>query len=751
MAQGKTPFIDATTAADAFDESQKWMKPFFEPIDEFERIARNKPSPKIPEGLPKITDGTMAAIIQEDPKRIVQTTPTGLVTSISHPEYSKPADIILRQELIPKYNRMGSMIQKSWNMISRAKTVGRATSYTFLCHDEDDIRTDFIIPYTKDIIDEKGKVFAGDNNIRFMRSWYTLRDLKAILNSEQARQKKNKSYASDWDLKLLANMINSSPTAKPAEQQTPAEREKSADAGGYEVIHVFQNGIGAEYYSFAPRFEAKKMLRVKVSSDPRGRIPLDDLYNNVDGSNPMGRGQVELSGGVQNLMDQQMQMFQYMSLMEMAPPMKVFGNINASKLPMKPQAYWKMGSQAAGNDVVPLTISNFALQGYTPNAQFLQSKIFQLNNSQDSSIPSASGNTGQSKTQAGVEMSAARLGVSDNYVRQQFEGWFERQSETSLNIYFSEEKRTRLIDLDKEDLQELSKTKAASMLTKEGKLEVKFANIKDIKFKFTVNAGSSEVKEDAENVDKLIQTMELAKQTPSEEVMQKIPGLFKLIVKEIGAEGVDELFPEDQTDENGQPIQQPQAPAGPDPEQLMQMVQQVAAETVQQALQEEKANKPQPDPMLDLIKALGLKYDQLPAEARAIVLETTGLGTGSDDPVQTKHDLEKLSALQSAEEFERGPEEKEADRQFQREQSQAQAQSQQNGQSSGPSQSEGQQTPAPDPLTDSITPDEEQVVSALTDRGFTEDDIEQAIVMLRQGMPLEQVIPTIAAKYQGVA
>ncbi len=746
MADNKTPFIDRNTARDAFDESNKWLRPYFEPIEELERIARNKPSPKIDPALPKITDGTMAAIIQEQPKRIIQQAPTGLVEAKGHEEYSKLGDIVLHKELIPMYNRQGDILQKGWNIVGKAMTWGRSTSYTFYTSTGGKMHTDFVIPYVKDIITEKGKVYAPDSNIQFMRSWYGKRDLKGILQWEQKLEKKDKNYKSDWDLKLLADLIEGSTSSKPADLQTPAEKERGGgDAGGFEVIHAFQTGVGAEIYSFSPHFEDGRPLRVKINRDPRGKIPLDHMYCNIDLSNPLGRGQVELSGGIQNLMDQQMQMFQFMSTVEMDPPKKIRGNLNPAKLKMRPGAAWLMGN-GGQNDVEPYAVSNFALQNFGANYGLMKSTILGLNSSQDSSISAESGSPTQSKTQAGVEAQQARLGVSDNYLRKQYEKFHEDQSETSLNIYFSEMRGNADIKLDKADRLELEKTKSAEFINEEGNLTVPYSKIKDVVLNFTVNSGTSEVKEDSENVDKLSQSLELATKVPDPKVQEKVYDIFKLLVKEIGAEGVDEIFPEDQTDENGQPVeQQPEQP-----QMTPEMVQQMVMETVGQAMEEMKAQeKPQEDPTLALIKALGLKYDQLPPQARQIVLASTGFGSADDDnddmagdPVQTKHDLEKLSALNQADAHEREPEQRREEREFSQSQSQSKTTPQQKAAPVAPSEEMPDMSAEP-------SEEEQAVIEALAQRGFSEDDIEQAVVMLRQGSPLEEVIPTIGAKYGG--
>lgn len=697
------------------------MDRYFEPLDELERLARNKPSPKISPELPRITDGTLAAIVQEQPKRIIQQAPTGLLECKDYPEYAKMADIVLREELIPAYNRMGNMLQKSWSITGKAMTYGSAASYTFFTSTNGKFHTDFILPYAKDIIGEKGKVFAPDSNIGFMRSWYQERDIDAIINREKLLMQKFPSYKPEWDLKLLQQFKSAGAAGKPADLQTPAEKEKGGDSGGFQVIHAFQVGVGAEFYSFSPQFEDGKPLRTKLNQDPRGNMPLDWLYCNIDHSNPLGRGVVELSGGVQNLIDQQMQMFQFITTMLMAPPMQVWGNPKRHTLKYMPNAIWKMGN-SQNNMVKPLDINNQAIQNFPNNYGLLKSQIFNLNSAQDHSVAAESGNPSQSKTQAGVKASEARLGVSDNYLRKQFESWFQDQSETSVNVYFSEMRGQRFLTLEKDDIKEIAKTEAAQFLTQGGKLRIPFTKIKDVSFRFHVDASSSEIKEDVENAEKLAQSLELIQKSQDPQVRAAEVKVTKLLLQEIGAEGTDDLFPEEELDVNGQPVAPQQT--GPDPAQLQEMV----AQMIQEAMQAQKAQGE--DPMLQLIKALGMKFNDLPEGARQLVLEHTGFNTGEPTPQDRKDDIETLDAINRAD---------------------PKDDMQPGAQKPGGANKQNPMSPAMSPQQPQQEPglddDETEFAKALFNRGFEENDVEQAIVMKRQGMPVPQIIQTIGAKY----
>lgn len=752
-----TPFIDADTAYDAYDESRKWLKPYFEPLDEFERIARNKPSSQIPDELPKVVDGTMAAIVQENPKRIIQQIPTGLVGCKDYAEYAKIADIILTEDLIPMYNRMGDMLQKSWNMVGKAMTWGRSASYTFYTQTNGRLHTDFTIPYAKDVLSEKGKVFAPDSNVAFLRSWYQKRDIQATINREEAWEKNIKGYKSDWDIPALKQWMETGASAKPADQMTPAEREKGGDTGGYELITAFQEGAGAEFYSFAPRFKDSsngKNLRTKINKDPRGKMPIDFLYCNIDLSNPMGRGQVELSGGVQNLIDQQMQMFQFLTTFLMAPALQVWGKVNKASLKFQPNAIWDMGDNLANNKVEPYAVNNAAIQQFSDNYALLKSQIFNLNNTQDNSISASVGNVSQSKTQAGVQASQARLGVSDNYLRKQYESWFEAQSETSINIYFSEMTGEKTKQLTPQQVKDFEKTEAKKFVDKKGVLTIPYKEINDAVFRFKVDPSTSEVKEDSDNAEKLTEVLKVMEGSQDPSIQQKIPQIIKLIIDEIGAEGTDDLFPEldpnNQDNQGGQAGQQPGAPGAVDPNQIMQMVQQM----VQQEMQAQKqAPKPlgesvawKPGDLTDneraqALQQVGIQADQQPItpnqQAQDAKTNLDATKTAVDiHKTAHQHTLDMHNAATTASQPQQDPNNPQADQNSSNAGTAPSSTSVDNGQ---PGQL--------DHLNAPLRPEEEQIVHALTHQGYGEADIEQAITMLRSNVPTDQIMQVLGAKH----
>lgn len=707
------PFIDATTAMQAYEESKKWLRPYFEPIDEYERIARGKPSTNIPKNLPRVTDGTVSSIITDNPKQVIQQEPTGINKCHEYPEYAQVADYKLTHTLIPMANRQGTELQKDWIMTSKALTWGRSTSYSFFTTTNGIMHVDFVIPYVKDILTEKGKVYVPDSNIRMMRSWYQKRDIKAIINREKWLEQNIPGYKTDWNLKMLADFIEGGASAKPSEVMTPAEREKGGDTGGFEVIHAFQVGKNAEFYSFSPQYKDGETFRTKMNTDPRGLMPFDDMYYEIDLSNPNGRGIPETQGGKQNLIDQQMQMFQYVSTMMQAPPAITFGNVNKATMKMKPNAIWDGGN--GNNRVEFLKIDNTQIANFANNYGLLKSQILQgASSNQAATISSEAGNPSFSKTQAGVQAQQSQMNISANYLRKQFEEWKGKQWETAINIYFSEMKGKEEIRLDAEDLKDFQSGPAKKFL-KEDKLVIPFKEIEKVAFKFEVDPSSSEVKEDSENADKLKEVYALVSQDPDPEIQKKKTRLLKILIDEIGAEGTDDLFPElDEggTDENGQPIngqeQQPQMT----PEMVQQMVMQTVQQMMEQSdMDDKKAQRELKSRELDLKEQQFHADTTLKADKQA----------HDQEMAETKHHDENEKAIVSTLQGLELPEEGE------------------NGQVEGPPV----QQEAGEPLDGQLSPDEEQLVHFILMNGGDENACEQAVLMARQGVPIDEIIQAV--------
>jgi hypothetical protein len=459
-------YIKEADLAQRYKDAQTFMNPLFEVLDEYERIARNRPHPGIAKNLPKITDGTLAALIQEQPKRIIQQIPSGKIVAKSK-WLEIVGGFILTHEIIPNSNQVAALIQKCWAVTSKTLTYGAQPAFVQFINRGEYFGTDFTLPYIKDVFLEPGKLSDRDSNVIFMRAYYQPNQIDSIIDKEKmlkaSAKKRGEEYESTWDLTVLESLKDQLQD-KDKLAQTPNERDKAQNVKGYiEIVHCFQRGIGAQFYSFAPRLgDGENVVRRKKNPDPRGFIPIHYMYANVDLSNPLGRGSVEISGGMQNLLDSEVQSYQYMRTLMLNPPVMRYGSVVKASLKYAPGAIWDMGD-SANNKVEIAKLESASLQQFAQNYGLIKSQILNLNSSTDTSVSSESGNPGFSKTQAGVKANEQRLGISDNYIRRQFESWFEEVIETEINLYFAERHGVQELTVDDDTANKLKQLDPSSV------------------------------------------------------------------------------------------------------------------------------------------------------------------------------------------------------------------------------------------------------------------------------------------------
>lgn len=508
-----------------FKDSEKAMNPLFLPLKEYERLGRNEPHPGIDPAYPKTTDGTLASIAQETPKRYIQQLPTGTVETSMGTWMDIFAQWKLLEDIIPHANCQADVLQKSWQAGTKSMWYGSQPAYVFIENEADYMGANFKLPYITHVYYERGKISARESNFIFMEAWYQESDIDYIIYREKKLKKEDPEYKGKWDIKELED-VKKKKQAKQEDQKNPQERKSGgsadSDTEGIRIIHAFQKGVGAKFYSFAPDYSESasvKIVRTKVNPDPRGVIPIHTLYYNVDFSNPLGRGAIAMTGGMQNLIDSHVQAFQYMQALNMNPPIKKKGNVPKGAIKFIPNAIIDLGNDPNA-DIEPLTINSQAITNFPTTYGLMKSQILALNASNDTTVSAKSGDPASSKTPAGVEATMQRMGVSDNYARKQFETWIADIYETSLNLTFAETTGVR-----EETLDEKTADKLRIELEKDpegignqviifdamnsNKVYVDYDMLGEEPVYFKVDASTSQVKDDQNQVESLATTKEL--------------------------------------------------------------------------------------------------------------------------------------------------------------------------------------------------------------------------------------------------
>lgn len=537
-------FLTTENVFKRYSESKSYTEKLTEPFDEFERIALNKPFDGIDPRYPKTTDGTTASIIRKTGKRVVQQLPTGVITSDDESAWLPIiAQFIYTNKILPYANDEYDLIQKCWTYIEKSLTFGAAATYTPLLNHDGYICPDVTSPYWGDIFIQPGKKSGYSSNYIFLRSWWQQEDIEALIKGEQAlardARKRGEKYESTWDLNALKE-VKRAITAKDEQARTPSEEDRGVSPEGIELVTGFQKGVGAKFFTFNP--DKKTIVRTKINKDPRGKMPIDWLYGDIDGSNPLGRGLVELIGGLQNLIDSDMQMYQFNRALMLAPPVVKRGNFNKNKIVYAPNVIIDVGSDPEAS-VEPLTIDTSAVINYPDLYGLQKSQLLNLVSSPDTSIGADIGNPGFGKTPTAINTQKANVSVDDNYVRKMFEAWWENWSETAINLFFAERTGIEELQLDTDTANKLRKLADEgkfdpAQISEENKVMIDYDTATPA-LKFRVDASTSKMKDDADQLEALSGLLTTVRENPilAQLVPQeKILGAWNAIVAASGIE-----------------------------------------------------------------------------------------------------------------------------------------------------------------------------------------------------------------------
>lgn len=736
--------IETYTSSKQYTESLTY--PWFL---EYERIARNEVHPSIPKKYPRTTDGTTASVIRKTPHRIVQQIPTGSLKGDKEDWLTIVAKFIYEHKIIPYADSQYGLIQKCWSVIEKAMTFGSVCTYTPMIMHEGYLCPDLVLPYWGDVMIQPGKLSDKDSNFVFIRSWWRKEDIEALIDRETKQSKKSKSYQSTWDTGVLQAVLDFQ-TTKDIVAQTPVEREKAVNTkGGIELITGFQRGVGSIFYTFSPQLPVgDNVARTKANKDPRGEIPVQFMYSDIDYSNPLGRGVVELVGGLQNLMDAEMQMYQYNRALMLNPPIVKWGAFNKNRIKYEPNIIIDAGSDPTAK-VEPMAIDTTAISQFPQNLATMRNQLLTLLQSPNTDLGAAAGN---SKTPQGVVMTGATISVDDNYIRKMFETWFERWSEGAVNQYFAERTGIEELQLDEETAETLKNVDGfdPSLLSPDNKIRINYDTATP-NLSFRVDPGSSQMKDDPNQYQAAVNLLEMTMKFP--QLNSKWGGtidtddLSRRIVRMSAIQDPEQIAPEPTAQQRAEKAKQKDAPSGFSP----------LFDKPKISIEYGEVEDPQSRAAILGLAGAPPSGQLLPTSPR--LFELAARQTGQDVPEEGQQQQppgppqappappigEQITPdhLLKAQQQDH---QQEIDRQklaLEVHKTNNPPQTSKTGATKAPKPFAAPQTAspsAPPPAQVGITPADQPIVEALKQAGATPDQIGQALAMIHHGMPADQVL-----------
>lgn len=402
---------------------------------ENERLKAGLPKTGIPSNYPRVTDKTLSKKINDTPKRVFQKLPEFTVDTGADKFTDICVEYILNKECIEGADDGYSWYQRLINAGRDAGGFGVCAVYSPFELVDGSYRVGFVPIYWGDLFLEAYTTNVNVANYNFIRQWKTKADMDAILDNDDP------DVDDGWDRTEVKDLVDKHAT-------TPVDNTNNTRVSTSSELYEVYTYISKDEFITFSIANGDKVLRGKDNKSKRRRVV--GLYYDFDGVNPLGRSMVDIGGDLQNLIDSDMQAYQFNRALALQPPVFISGDIDSGDGIFMPNNVMVVDDPMTAGKA--LEISTTAIENY-PQLYALQ--ISQLNalipDADNTSISSAdNGGVSSSKTSTGIKQNQQTQNISDNFFFKNGEAFLSTWAENALNIYMGEFTGVIELQLDNE-------------------------------------------------------------------------------------------------------------------------------------------------------------------------------------------------------------------------------------------------------------------------------------------------------------
>lgn len=413
--------------------SKSFMEDHTSDFSRNERLKEGRPKEGIPANYPRVTDKTLMKMINDTPKRVFQKIPNFTVDSGADKFTDIALEYILNEECINGDDNGYSFYQKLINAGRDADAFGACAVYSPFELADGAYRVGFVPIYWGDLFLEAYTTSINSANYVFIRQWKTEADMQAIIEDT------DHDIDNGWKLDNVKELVKNHATS-------PKDATNTDKIGADDLYEVYTYMSKDEFITFST--QGDKILRQKDNKSKRKRIV--GLYYDFDGVKPMGRSMVDIGGDLQDLIDADMQAYQFNRALALQPPVIISGDLDGGDGIYMPNNV--LVSDDPSTAVKEISITTSAIENY-PNIYAMQKS--QLNalipNASDTTISAeATGGLSSSKTPTGIKQNQMSESITDNFFFKNAEAFLSAWGENGLNIYANE--FTGVIELQLNDV-----------------------------------------------------------------------------------------------------------------------------------------------------------------------------------------------------------------------------------------------------------------------------------------------------------
>jgi hypothetical protein len=259
------------------------------------------------------------------------------------------------------------------------------------------------------------------------------------------------------------------------------------------------------------------------------------MYYDYDGVSPLGRSMVDIAGDLQNLIDADMQAYQFNRALGLQPPVVVSGDLDSGSGIYMPNNVLVSDDPASAIKV--LTVDTTAITSYPQLYALQKSQLYNLiANADDTTISSeATGGLASSKTSTGIKQNQVAQSIIDNFFFKNAEAFLSAWAENALNIYLGEFSGVIELQLDNEYANKV-RAEDPSKVSDDGRVLLDCSTVTRVRVK--VEPGSTRDVAKSEDLERLNSLITMAGQSEIVARMIGTPAFQEIIISMIKTSGI---------------------------------------------------------------------------------------------------------------------------------------------------------------------------------------------------------------------
>ncbi|MGE5445186.1 MAG: hypothetical protein ACM3SR_11400 [Ignavibacteriales bacterium] len=510
----------AIKLSEQFKSAWDYYSTIRETFEEKEKIVYCKPGDSLSKNSTKsqVNDPRLLTMSMERSFRVMSQLASGKVQALSKKDVGKSQfmDLILHKYIEPNASNQYDLLTKLRLVDFYSLVYGSFGVLVDYVIRDDYVGPDFSMIPIRDLIPQPGRISIEDCDYVFVKSkvtraWLAKRDKKTwknideILEASKGEKKASKSSGTD---------------EKSYGEQNFGD-EYAETGSKYAGINLVTRYERDRWITFAPDYNL--ILRDIENPQKNGKIPVvvKHAFPLIDRFH--GLGEFEKGMSLQYATNSLINLYLDGVKFSLFPPLLIdLPNVVQSTIKMEAAAKWVVKSKDA---VSQLQVSPQGINTFQSTYQFLIAALMNQAGTSDTTVSSQT-DPGLGKTPQALAMLNQRQNSRDVFDRFQMEKFVEKVYDLFMDLVATKQETPIKITLFEQELQQIGDMNADVLdmfeSGKAGEIIIKPSDIKDTKYKFFIDAGSTYKQDEAQEQLSLSEGMQLLLKIPgaAEQVMQ---------------------------------------------------------------------------------------------------------------------------------------------------------------------------------------------------------------------------------------